>query len=187
MNIDVKKWNPWNWFRNEQEQEGRSVTVRQQDSPTGWLPSLYGDHPLWNLHREMDRMFDGVMQRFSALSPSNGLMLKPSVDIREGKKDYQITIEVPGVDEKDVKLELADGTLTVSGEKRHEKEQKDENYYCVERSYGSFRRVLSLPRDIDEDAIEAKFRNGVLTITVPRKQIAKTREDSKVIEIKRAA
>lgn len=164
------------------------MSVQQHDGRgSHWLPSLYGDHPLWNMHREIDRMFDGMMQRFTSLTDTGESMLKPSVDIREGKKDYRITVEVPGVDEKDVKLELADGALTISGEKNHEKEEKDENYHCIERSYGSFRRVLTLPSDIEHEAIEAKFKNGVLTITVPRKQVAKSKEDAKVIEIKRAS
>lgn len=189
-NIDIKKWNPWNWFRKEDEQEGRSVAVRRESRDGGGLPSLYTGNPLWDLHREMDRLFDNVFQRFGSLSPAlftDGALLKPNVDIKENKKNYMITVEVPGVDENDVKLELNDGTLTVSGEKKHEKEEKDENYHCVERSYGSFRRVLSLPQDIDEGAIDAKFKNGVLTITVPRKQMAKPKEDTKVIPIKHAA
>lgn len=187
MNIDVKKWSPANWFRNEEEQDGRSVAVRRD--ARGGLPSLYADSPLWGLHREMDRLFEGVFDRFNALLPdvAGGTLLKPSIDIKEGSKAYKVTVEVPGVDEKDVKLELCDGVLTISGEKKHEKEEGDENWHRVERSYGSFQRVLTLPDDVNQESIEAKFKNGVLTITVPRKQIAKPKEESKVIEIKRVA
>lgn len=113
--------------------------------------------------------------------------MKPNVDIKEGKKDYTISVEVPGVEEGDVKLELADGALTISGEKKHEKEDKDENYYCVERSYGSFKRVLSLPQDAKEEDIEAKFKNGVLKITVPREEVEKAETEAKMIDIKSAA
>jgi HSP20 family protein len=190
VSIDVKKWNPWNWFRKEDEHEGgRSITVRRNGQNGNGLPSLYSGSPLWDLHREMDRLFDNVFQRFNTYLPdiSNSVMLKPSVDIRESKKNYKITVEVPGVEESDVKLEFSDGTLTISGEKKHEKEEKDDNYHCVERSYGSFRRVLSLPEDINPDAIEAKFKNGVLTITVPRKQMAKPKDETRMIEIKHAA
>ena len=92
------------------------------------------------------------------------------------------------VEEGDVKLELADGVLTVSGEKKYEKEEKDEHYHSVERSYGSFRRVLSLPEDANADDIDAKFKNGVLTISVPRKEISKSEGGNvKQIEIKSAA
>lgn len=188
MNIDIKKWSPWNWFRGEEMQENRSLPVARSGS-NGQSPSLYADHPLWNLHREMDRVFENFFQRFNGFMPELGrnAILKPNVDIRENKKNYLISVEVPGVEESDVKLELQDGTLIISGEKKHEKEQKDENVHYMERSYGSFKRVLSLPEDIETDGIDAKFKNGVLTITVPRKQIAKSNEESKVIPISRAA
>jgi len=189
ISLDIKKWNPWNWFRQEDEKEGgRFLATRRTGQNGSSLPSMYTGNPLWDLHREMDRLFDNVFQRFDSFpAVADAIMLKPNVDIKENKKNYKITVEVPGVEENDVKLEFSEGTLTVSGEKKHEKEEKDENYHCVERSYGSFRRVLSLPEDIDEDAIEAKFKNGVLTITVPRKQIAKPKDETKMIEIKHAA
>ena len=117
----------------------------------------------------------------------SGSFLKPSVDIKENKKNYKISVEVPGVEESDIKLELVDGSLVIRGEKRQENEDKDEHYHSVERSYGSFQRVLSLPEDVNEDDIDAKFKNGVLTITAPRKQLAKPKENTKVIDINRAA
>jgi HSP20 family protein len=145
---------------------------------------------LGDFHREVDRLFDNVFSQFGRSLPrlfEGNALLKPDVNIKETKKTYDITVDVPGVDESDVKLELVNGTLTVSGEKKHEKAKEGENYYCVERSYGSFYRVLSLPSDADEDGIEAKFKSGVLTITVPRRQIAKAKDETKVIGIKRAA
>ncbi len=189
MNIDIKRWTPWNWLKGEEQQEGHNLPARQNDRSAG-LPSLYNDHPLLSLHRDMDRVFDSFFQRFHNLLPASfgkNALLKPNVDIHENKKNYKISVEVPGVEENDIKLELQDGILTVSGEKKYEKEDKDENTHFVERSYGSFRRVLALPQDIDQEAIDAKFRNGVLTITVPRKQMAKPKEESKVIAINRAA
>lgn len=189
MNIDIQKWAPWNWFKEEEEQEGRSVPVRGQGNTS--LPSTYNRHPLSELHREMDQLFERAFQGFGLPSmgfPANSQsLLKPSVDIKENKKSYTISVEVPGVDEGDVKLELAEGALTISGEKKHEKEEKDEHYHSAERSYGSFKRVLALPQDAKEDDIKAKFKNGVLTITVPRQQIAKPANEGKVIEINKAA
>lgn len=189
MNIDVQKWVPWNWFKKEDEQEGRAVSLRGQKRPS--LPSIYSQHPLWELHREMDQLFERAFQGFGLPSIGFGKntqnLLKPNVDIKENKKSYTISVEVPGVDEGDVKLELVDGALTISGEKKHEKEEKDEHYHSVERSYGSFKRVLALPQDAKEDEIKAKFKNGVLKITVPRKQIAKPESETKVIEINKAA
>jgi HSP20 family protein len=88
------------------------------------------------------------------------------------------------VDEKDVKLEIVNDTLTISGEKKQEKEEKEKNYYRMERSYGVFQRVLSLPEDADQDKIKATFKKGILTVTVPRKALPKS--DVKQIEIKNA-
>ena len=97
-------------------------------------------------------------------------------------KEYSITVEVPGVNEEDVKVEISDNTMSIHGEKKQEKEKKDKNFYKVERSYGSFQRVLSLPEDADHDDIKATFNKGVLTIKVPRKALPKS--DVKQIKIK---
>lgn len=98
--------------------------------------------------------------------------------------EYTVTAEIPGVDDKDVKLEIVDDTLTIRGEKKQEKEEKEKNYYRLERSYGSFQRVLSLPDDVDQDGVKANFKKGVLTITLPRKALPKP--EAKRIEIKAA-
>lgn len=201
MKLDIQKWNPWNWFKHEENEEAGNVPVqREAQGQSSSLPSIFRDDPLLNIHREIDRMFEGVFSNFgvgrlprlmsegSVFGNLQGTLLKPNVDIKENKKNYKITVEVPGVEEGDVKLELANGALTISGEKKHEKEEKDEHYHSVERSYGSFKRVLSLPEDVNEDDIEAKFKNGVLTITLPRKEIAKPKEEeTKVIDIQKAA
>lgn len=201
MKLDIQKWNPWNWFKHEEKEEAGNVPVQREAQGQGSSPpSIFSNDPLWNIHREIDRMFEGVFSNFgvgrlprlmsegSVFGSLQGTLLKPNVDIKENKKNYKITLEVPGVEEGDVKLELANGALTISGEKKHEKEEKDEHYHSVERSYGSFKRVLSLPEDVNEDDIEAKFKNGVLTITLPRKEIAKpNNEKTKVIDIQKAA
>ncbi len=202
MKLDIQKWNPWNWFKHEEKDEASNIPVQRQVQDTGnnnFQLKLASD-PIWNIHREIDRIFEDVFSNFGVSrlprlleqkASSGGIsniLLKPNVDIKETKKDYQITIEIPGVEENDIKLELADNILTISGEKKYEKEEKDEHYHSVERSYGSFRRVLSLPEDVNTDNIEAKFKNGVLTISVPRKEIAKSEgENIKQIEIKKVA
>jgi HSP20 family protein len=190
MNIDIQKWAPWNWFRNEEEQQ-RGACLPSHSQSRSPVPSLYGQHPLWELHREMDQLFERAFQGFhlpfGGSSAAAQSLLKPNVDIRENKKSYTISVEVPGVEEGDVKLELANGTLTISGEKKHEKEDKGELYHSIERSYGSFKRVLSLPQDAREDDIKATFKNGVLTVTVPRKHMEKPESGTKVIEINKAA
>lgn len=82
---------------------------------------------------------------------------------------YTIAVEVPGVDENDFQVEIANDTLIIRGEKKQEKEEKDKNYYRMERSYGSFQRVLSLPEDADQEGVSANFKNGVLKVSMPRK------------------
>ncbi|HHL40109.1 MAG TPA: Hsp20/alpha crystallin family protein [Deltaproteobacteria bacterium] len=196
--MDIRKLNPWNWFKHEKE-ESRSVPVRRGEArgEGSELPAVYSRDHIWNIHRELDRLFDDMFSRFdlafprlfereTALERLPGAVLRPSVDVKESAREYTITVEVPGVSEDDVKVELADGVLTISGEKKHEEEKKDEYYHSVERSYGYFRRVLSLPDDADEEGVEAKYKNGVLTITVPRRESAASKEKVKVIDVKKA-
>ena len=185
--MDIKKLVPWNWFKKEEETE-KSLSVTQSDSRRQDHP-MY--HPMQQIHHEIDRMFDSVfsgfgMPRFGSFLPefpklSEG-MLKPTLDVGCTDKEYTINIEVPGVDEKDIRLELSDNTLTIRGEKKRDQEEKDKNFYRLERSYGSFQRVLSLPDDADQDGIKAKFKKGVLKISVPRREMPKAHV--KRIEVK---
>ena len=182
MKLDMKKWNPWNWFRHEDKEEEKSLPVsHSKDNGTNndYYPTALLNHPLMSIHREIDRIFEDAFSRTGmGLSRLNGhqsplgllsqSMLKPSVDIKETKNSYQITVEVPGVDEKEVSVEVYGDALIISGEKTREKEEKDDRYHSIERSYGSFRRVLALPVDADGDSIDATFKNGVITISVSR-------------------
>lgn len=189
--MDLKKLAPWNWFKKEEEDTGSSVPVKHTDSLAKYHRGGMS-HPILQLQREMDRLFEDAFRGFG-LSPfrselfqplaASGL-LKPQVDVGASDKEYSITIEVPGVDEKDVKVEVANNIMTISGEKRQEKEEKNKNYYRVERSYGSFQRDLSLPTDANQEDVKAKFKNGVLTVTIPRKALPKS--EVKQIEIKSA-
>ena len=162
---------PWNWFKKEEEQT-QPVRVRNLATNT--------DHRLSRLHYDLETLFDQVFQGFP-LSLSGreqkgpvGGKLMPQVDITESQKDYTITIEIPGVKENDIDLSLLDGNLTIRGEKREEHENHDKHYHRIERSYGSFRRILSLPADADENTIKAKFADGVLRITIEKDPQAKS-------------
>lgn len=189
--MDIKKLAPWNWFKKEQEDAGKSVPVH---NPAGNATLWGGDHPMVSLHREFDRFFNTMLRGFGmpplgrdragwpALTHDT---LKPTLDIGSTENAYTVSVEVPGVEEDDVQLELADGTLIIRGEKKQAKESKDKDFYCIERSYGAFRRVLSLPEDVDHDHIQAVFKNGVLTITMPRKALPQSRV--KRIEVRKAA
>ncbi|MBW2109047.1 MAG: Hsp20/alpha crystallin family protein [Deltaproteobacteria bacterium] len=169
--MNIKKLAPWNWFKKEQEEEGKSLPVVHKHTETGY------PHPLMQIHQEIDRLFDDMFRSFAWPIPGfwkePGSMartewLKPTLDIAATDGEYTISVELPGVDEKEVQLELVDDTLTIKGEKKHEKEEKKKDFYRMERSYGAFRRVLSLPEDADRDNIKATYKNGVMTISVPR-------------------
>jgi HSP20 family protein len=187
--MSMKKWIPWNWFKKE-EDTGTSVPV-QRTSPDEQLPALSGS--LARFHQEVDRLFD---QAFRGLNVSpfgfnrplwprmNDGMLRPTLDLGATDKEYTVSVEVPGVDEKDVKVEIANDTLTIRGEKNQEIEEKEKNYYRMERSYGSFQRVLSLPEDANQEGVSATFKNGVLTVVMPRK--AAPQVHAKQIEIQSA-
>lgn len=187
--MDIKKLAPWNWFKKEEEESGAMVPVKRRTNQAGVAEGT-PNHSIGQLEREIDRLFESAFRGFGLapfrselLTPlaASGL-LKPQVDVGASDKEYSITVEVPGVDEKDVKVEVANNTMTIRGEKKQEKEEKEKNYYRVERSYGSFQRVLSLPEDANQEDIKATFKNGVLTIKMPRKELPKP--DVKQIEIK---
>jgi HSP20 family protein len=123
---------------------------------------------------EMDRMFerfDADWPRLpSLLRRSGGVSLVvPELDVRENGKAFVIEAELPGVEEKDVTVTLANGLLTIKGEKKDEREEKGETYYRAERSFGSFERSLRLPDTIDDSRVEARFEKGVLKITAPKR------------------
>ena len=120
-------------------------------------------------------MFDsfmGGLPAFSGMfgaSGGRGFALTPHLDVRETDKEIVVEAELPGIEEKDISLDLKDGVLTIRGEKKHEHDQEKENYRMMERRYGSFQRSLRLPDTVDQDKVEASFDNGVLKIKVPKR------------------
>ncbi len=152
--------------------------------------------PFESLHRRIDRLFDDFgsgpwgfpfpTQMFEAPAPQrqDSWLNSPAVDVVETAKAYEITADMPGMDEKNVEVKLANGVLTIKGEKRDTREEKQKDYYLRERSYGSFERRFSVPEDVAADKIAASFQKGVLTLTLPKKPEAVQPE--KKIEIKPA-
>lgn len=135
--------------------------------------------------REMNRLFDDFFRSPAFPGgqwPLGGAM--PRVDVEETESEYRVSVELPGIDEKNVNLTLTDNVLTVRGEKKAEREEKDKNYYLSERSFGSFRRAIPLPTEIDEDKVEARFKNGVLTVRLPKSPEAEAK--TRRIEVKTA-
>ena len=139
--------------------------------------------PFMSLQREIDRLFEDFSRGFPTIAGNGATALMPSIDVTETDKEIEITAELPGLEEKDVQINVADNILTIRGEKKAEKEQKDKNYRLVERSYGSFERTLELPEGVNADAIKANISKGLLKVTVPKP--APTQ--AKKIEVKSAA
>ena len=135
-----------------------------------------------NLHREMNRLFDDMFRGFDATGFFGGRGNWPSTDVEETDKEYRITAELPGLEERDVDVLLQDGVLTVRGEKKSESENRNRTY--SERFYGRFERQIPLALDVDDSAVSATFRNGVLMVTVPKS--ARAVERSKRIPINSA-
>jgi HSP20 family protein len=115
----------------------------------------------------MDRFMQGVFRPTDG-EDFAGASFSPAVDIKETPKEYVVTAEVPGMDKKDIHIEITDNILTLKGERKFEGEQKDESYHLVERSYGSFTRTFSLPAKVKADSIEASFKDGVLIVHIPK-------------------
>ena len=167
--MDLKKWSPWNWFKKEDD-VAANIPVNKGES----YPAARADYgypsPMFRLHNELDRIFDDMLRQsglpslFRQPFPASEMMLKPQLDIKETEEKYTISVEIPGVDEKDVHLDLHDDTLTITGEKKFETEEKKDHFHKIERRYGSFQRVLCLPTNADREHISAKFNNGILTI-----------------------
>jgi HSP20 family protein len=147
-------------------------------------PTVYRDdgrNPIVTLHREIDRLFDEAFRGFESRWPAFGSMFDrgwlnggwPNVEVAETDKEWKVCAEIPGMDEKDVEILVDDDMLTLRGEKRSEIDDKDRQF--SERYYGRFERRLTLPPDVETDRAEARFKNGVLTVTFPKNANAVSR------------
>jgi HSP20 family protein len=163
---------------------------KKTDRPAEW-------RPFESLRREVDRLFEDF-QVGSWRAPFGRSVVDvepfwrgefswgkaPAVDVVDKEKAYEITAELPGMDESNIDVKLSDGTLTITGEKKDEKEEKKKDYYLSERRYGSFQRSFRVPAGVDADKIDANFKNGVLTVTLPK--TAEAQKSEKKIAIKKA-
>lgn len=130
------------------------------------------EHPLLTLQQEMNRLFDDFFGS-RALEPFGALgegwdAFSPQVDVVETDQEIRVSAELPGMDDEDIEVSLSRDVLTISGEKKQEKQEKGRDYYRAERSYGSFRRSVPLPAEVNADKVDAVFSKGVLTITLPK-------------------
>ena len=131
---------------------------------------------LFNLHNEMGRVFGDLFAPHEGGTETEETSWIPTVDISETGNGYEIRADLPGVSEDDVNVSVTDNVLTVRGEKRQEEETESKNYHRVERRYGSFQRRFTLPRHIETDAIKAEFKDGVLTLGIPKAEASKPTE-----------
>lgn len=136
------------------------VPVKRAATSARTLPTVFG-----SLQREIDRLFDDFTPHFAV--GRDLAEVRCRMDVADTKDGIELTVELPGLDEKDVDVTVADGLLTVSGEKKFETEQKDKNYRFVERGYGSFSRSIALPAGVKPDDIKATLNKGVLKVVVP--------------------
>ena len=169
------------------------VPVKTGGTSTAATP--FGWRPFESLRRDIDRLFEDFAGGFwrSPLSRSSFDMAPfgrgepswtttPAVDVTETDKAYEVTAELPGMEEKNIEVNVANGVLTIKGEKQEEKEEKKKDYYLRERSFGSFQRAFQVPEGVDTDKIAASFKKGLLTVTLPKS--AEAQKAAKKIEVK---
>ncbi len=148
---------PWRWGE-------KKVPVKREEQ-----------EPVYQLQRNINSLFDEFFNSFGnfGLAPFEAFgesfgAFSPRVDVSESDKEINVSAELPGLDENDIEVSLAHNVLTISGKKKEEKEDKGKNYYRMERSYGSFRRSIPLSAEVEADKVDAKFKKGVLTVTLPK-------------------
>lgn len=204
--MEIEKLKPWNWFKHEENVDHPIPVSRNKDKTSDSETSrnlASSQNPtigsLMQLHDEMDRLFDSMWR--SVGLPTSSRFLHPArdfgteksqniatdlysarLDVAGSENEYEITIDLPGLSEDDVKIELVGSNLTIKGKKEESSETKDKHFYRVERSVGAFSRTLALPEDANSDDISANMKNGVLSLTIPRKSLPAT--EAKNIPIK---
>lgn len=151
------------------------------------LPTLFGrqremSDPFTSLRREMDRLFNEFRGVGGGPYAAMEAEFAPAIDMRETDKGIEITAELPGMEEKDIDISLADNVLTIRGEKKAEREEKGKGWYFSERSHGSFARSIPLPVEVDEGKVNAQFKNGVLKVELPT--APETERKAKRIQVK---
>jgi len=134
------------------------------------------DFPFSAWERHMSRMFDdfisGFDPEFTDVNGGWGMASAPRADVSETDKEIEITVDLPGLDEKDVDVMLSNGVLTIRGEKKSEHEDQGKNFFRRERSFGSFQRSISLPAEVDTEKVDATFKKGVLHVKLPKTEAA---------------
>jgi len=181
--MNLEKLKPWNWFKHEENDTGKGSQIPVSRSEVENRPQA-DTGSLMSLQRDMDRWFDDAFKSFGMPSLASNLqsrtmpgislanIYRPQIDVSGDSNCYEIKLDVPGLTESDLSLEVKDDVLTIKGQKEERSEDKDKHYYRVERSYGSFQRTLALPDDAIGDEIKANLDKGVLRLEIPRRETA---------------
>jgi HSP20 family protein len=166
--------------------------IKQEETAIGGRQESWA--PFEGLRAEIDRLFDDFIPRISPrrFAPTNlqraSLLptwaMAPSADLVEREASYEITAELPGIEEKDIEVKVSNGNLTIRGEKQEAKEDAHKEYVLSERHYGSFQRTFKMPEGVKADDIAATFSKGVLTVTLPKSNEA--RQSERKIQVKTA-
>ena len=173
------------------------LPVKTEEKATEPSSASQSRRRLESLRREVDRLFEDFDPDFWRAPFRRSIFdvepfwrrqlswgATPAIDIIEKDNAYEVTAELPGMDEKNIEVKLVNGGLTIKGEKQEEMEEKKKNYYLHERSFGSFERRFAVPESVDTNKIEATFKKGILTVTLPKKAEAQKPETK--IEVKAA-
>jgi HSP20 family protein len=158
--------------------------VRWGNNKGNDLAKREDNNPVFSLQRDVNRIFDDFWRRFDQPFAAFGRFDRggPRTDIAETEHALEVSVELPGIDQNEIDVSLSDNALTIKGEKKSERQQSKKDYRLSERSYGSFYRSIPLPSGVDTDKASAEFKNGVLTVTLPKTQEALARV--KKIEVK---
>ncbi|GGF12753.1 molecular chaperone Hsp20 [Aliidongia dinghuensis] len=140
-----------------------------------------GEHPILALHREMNRIFDNFWDQSGQPFGEFGGGF-PRADVVETDKAVEVSLELPGLDDKDIDVSVTEDLLTIRGEKKAEREEREKSYFLSERSFGAFHRAIPLPRGVNASEAKAEYKKGVLTVTIPKTPEAQSK--MKRIEVK---
>ncbi|MFT5115156.1 MAG: HSP20 family protein [Parasphingorhabdus sp.] len=163
--MKLKNLKPWNWFKKEQKNELSDPVQPSKDHFSS--NELFG-----KIRQDMDQIFETRLREFglqaSIRQPIDVAlqMLSPSIDIKESRKNYVVSVEMPGVEKDRVNVSIDGNLLTIGGEKIQELKQDDEDYHHIERSFGSFQRMLDLPDNANTDQLDTSFKKGILTLKI---------------------
>ena len=159
----------------EKTRRGTAVATR---GPTGFTEQLI--EPFSQLRHEVDRLFEGFPLRMPAMKLGSFAAAAPAIEMTETNKSYKVTAELPGLDAENLEVSVEDGVLRIAGEKKERREENERGYRISERSYGSFERLITLPSTADPEKISAKFKNGLLTVTVAKNAEKKNARSIKI-------